>query len=481
MTHKKSSGVFGCRKALKAYITQTAGAIVIAFALVTPVVMGAMGMALDFSRAYLVQQRLAQAIDAAAIAAAASSADPEIIEQKVQEFFEANYPPEKLGITFDPEVEVDGDVIRVTGTAQYYTSFVNLIGIEEIFVSAATEVVREVRGLEVALVLDLTGSMQGSKITSLRTATLDFIEIIFDRVSDPEYLKVGIVPYAIAVNVGSIAPTLVSNPPIPSKPVVVYNPNSGTQWAGCVMARNTPHDKFDTDEIDGGSWSAYWWAHKNGSSPDGNGHNPWDPTMGGSVKLIYPNSDNGGCNDRRSPNLGCPVQNPITPLTNDEEALVDAAEKITHWCRGGTAGNLGMVWGWRVLSPTEPFTEGAEYDSPYWRKAVVMMTDGENTFYNADYSSYGYISEGRLGTTNKSAATTIVNNRFAETCDEMKALGITVYTVIFGSGIIGTPTAEYYRDCASDDTKFFPAATNAELIEVFGTISRELSNLHIRG
>ncbi len=479
---RKKTGRRSSLRFAKRYIWQKAGTIVIAFAILAPVVIGAMGMALDFSRAYLVQQRLAQALDAAAIAAAASATDEAGITQKVRDFFEANYPPEKLGIAFEPEVVVEGDVIKVTGQAKYYTSFMTLLGIDEIVVDAYTEVVREVRGLEVALVLDLTGSMRGTKIGALRTATLSFIEIIFDRVSDIDYLKVALVPYAISVNVGDIAPDIVEDPPIPSSPSVVYDPDTGDQWAGCVMARETPDDKLDTDLVDGDYWDAYWWSHKNGNPVDRQGHNPWSSAEGGSINLRYPpTGDNMDCNDRRSPNLGCPVKNPIVPLTNDEEALNEAANNITHWCRGGTAGNLGMAWGWRVLSPTEPFTEGAEYDNPYWRKAIVMMTDGENTFYNEDYSSYGYISEGRLGTTNKGTATSIINNRFLDTCEEVKALGVTVYTVTFGTGIIGTPTEDFYRQCASDESKFFPAATNEELIEVFGTISRELSNLHIRG
>src|SRR5688572_24836958 len=104
---------------LKKYIRDVSGAIVVAFALMAPIIVGSAGMALDYAHAYLVQQRLAHAIDSAALAAAASSTDPDVIEQKIREFFANNYPPEKLGATFDPEVVVTDGEIFVTGHATY--------------------------------------------------------------------------------------------------------------------------------------------------------------------------------------------------------------------------------------------------------------------------------------------------------------------------------------------------------------------------
>lgn len=455
------------------YWRHTAGTIMVLFALTAPLVVGAAGVALDSAMAYLVKERLSHALDAAALAASSSAAQGANFDKRLRSFFDANYPPEKIGATYDLSYTFEGDDVRVSASADYNTRFLRLIGINIVTVQSETVIRREVRGLEVALVLDVTGSMRGTKIASLRTATQDFIDIIFSRVKDTRYLRVGMVPYAIAVNVGDEAPSVVKRPIVSSRPDVVYDPDNPEMWAGCVMAREAPDDKYDTSVIAGGEWEAYWWEHHDTK-------NNWDADQGGSINLKYPPSGDGqGCNDRRSPNLGCPIENPIIPLTNDKVLLDAAANKITHWCRGGTAGNLGMVWGWRVLSKQEPFTQGADYDSNLWRKAVVMMTDGENTFYQADYSAYGYIADGNLGTTNKGTATGLVNEKFADTCQAMKEQGITVYTVTFGSGIIGRPTEEYYKACATSQNHYYPAATNDELIAAFQSISRELSNLHI--
>lgn len=467
-------------KDLRLYILSTQAAIAIAFAVVAPVLVGATGLAIDYARAYLVHQRLASALDAAALAGAASSGNEAEIEQKVQAFFNANYPPEKVGFTMDPQVTIVGDQVKVAGSAIYNTYMLRLLGIDTIEVEANTTVNKEVRGIEVVLVLDVTGSMQGQKIRDLKAATKKFIDTIFARVGDEKFLKVGLVPYSATVNVGSIAPQIVSEPYVPQRPDVTYNPNDPTQWAGCVMARDTPHDLKDSSEFEGGDWDAYWWEHTMWDSKN----NQWDRRYGGSLNM--PHSNNSDCNNRRTPNLGCPLDNPIVPLTSDKATLDAAANKITFWCRGGTLGNIGMAWGWRVLSKKAPFDEGADYDSYLWRKAVVMMTDGENNLWKkpgiqtkSDYSAYGYIDEGRLGTTSTSTGKKIANERFEETCNLMKEEGITIHTVVFGGSIIGSSTEQYYKRCASSFNHHHQAANGDTLEAVYEDIAKELSSLYI--
>jgi Flp pilus assembly protein TadG len=153
------------KKYLKKYIRDNSAAIMVAFALMAPIVIGAAGMALDFAQAYLVQQRLAQAIDASALAAAASSTDEDVIEQKVKDFFEKNYPPARLGVTFEPEVHIVNGKVEVTGHAYYKTFFLTLIGIDSIDINANTEVTRTIgTNIELVLVLDVSGSMNTTPV-----------------------------------------------------------------------------------------------------------------------------------------------------------------------------------------------------------------------------------------------------------------------------------------------------------------------------
>ena len=76
---------------VKKFWRETSAAIALMFAIMAPLLITSAGMSVDFAHAYLVQQRLAQAIDAAALAATAISTETTEIEAKVQDFFDVNY------------------------------------------------------------------------------------------------------------------------------------------------------------------------------------------------------------------------------------------------------------------------------------------------------------------------------------------------------------------------------------------------------
>src|SRR3546814_19492966 len=88
-------------------------------------------------------------------------------------------------------VESNGlTTITVSGEANVGTTFMRVIGIDEIDVASAIEVTQETEGLELVLVLDVTGSMEGSKIAALRQASRDLIELLFGDDTEKEFLKV---------------------------------------------------------------------------------------------------------------------------------------------------------------------------------------------------------------------------------------------------------------------------------------------------
>ena len=157
------------------------------------------------------------------------------------------------------------------------------------------------------------------------------------------------------------------------------------------------------------------------------------------------------------------------PLNSDREALIDHVDNMVP--HGNTLGNIGMTWGYRVLSPEAPFEEANDWDDPFWRKAIVMMTDGDNTD-DGTYSSYWFAAKNNMGVTQ-------YNQRFEETCTALKERGVTIYTVTFSSGT-NDNTKGYYRRCASSEDQYFDAPSQEDLINVFEQISRELSNLHIK-
>lgn len=439
------------------------GGVALFWALAAVPIITAAGVAVDLSRAYLVRERLYIALDAAGLAVGSSQGTKAEREAVMQAYFDANYPAVALGVPATPQLEMVENngitKITVSGRATVATTFMRVAGFDEIEVASAIEVTQETEGLELVLVLDVTGSMEGTKIAALRQASHDLIGILFGDDEEKEYLKVGIVPYSAAVNVGSLAPTLV-----PSE-AGNYDPSNEEAWKGCLLARPYPHDTLDSSEAEGGAWSRYLWA----ADPSDNN---WPPTD---------NAESSG-NDRRSPNLACP--NPIVPLTNQRGPLDASISSLISWHRGGTFSNVGMVWGWRVISPEPPFTEGLPYNTPKYDKAVVLMTDGENGYYrlwgssfDSDFSAYRRVDDGVLGTTSRNTAKGIINDRLEKVCDEMAASGIIIYTVTFQ--LNDATTLGIYERCAANGGRHFDSPTPDDLRDDFREIADELKNLRL--
>jgi Flp pilus assembly protein TadG len=209
--------------------------------------------------------------------------------------------------------------------------------------------------------------------------------------------------------------------------------------------------------------------------------------------------------DTRGPNRGCPT--PIVPLTSNESVVQSNISDMRHWSGGGTNQSEGLAWGWRVLSPTAPFTEGAAY-GPNVRKVIVLMSDGENTnvgsdpVMSSDYSAYhhlglwsdyadggllnqliGGILHGILAPQyrrNISSATsyvTYVNSRETQLCTNIKNAGIEIYTVIFRE--TDPATEALMRNCASSADNFFRADNAEELSDAFDAIGTGIGSLRL--
>lgn len=506
------------------YIRALQASIMTLFAIAGPIVIASAGMALDMSQAYLVRERLGHALDSAALAAASLAATDEAAANlRLQAFMNANYPPEKMGTAYNLNMVVEGDNVRVSANADYDTAFLWILGIEEITVYSETVVQREVQGLEVVLVLDNTGSMAtDNNIRALKEAATNFINILFANTSNPNTIKVGMVPYSNAVRVGRYG---IGRTPegdtynggerfvtLPDEVSYTSNHDSSSGWYGCVVEHMDDDYNPSATHVSG-SRGQLW---KTGNKMNGHGWNPevntndpypddvslnwqgpWDIYQYGTVSRgscsEYENQctsygnvcvssheectryrSNGQCrtwttvcdeyeygcqnyqnvctsynytfNPNSTPNNGCPYAN-VVPLTSDQDYLLEqvepdvASDMKPH---GNTLGNIGMIWGARVLSPEPPFTEAQPWENKMWRKAIVMMTDGVNTD-DSNYSAYWFSNKNQMNTTK-------FNNRFLEICESLKDEDVVIYTITFGDGA-GSVTS-YYRDCATSESKY---------------------------
>jgi len=148
------------------FARNTKGNVAVLFGLaIIPILIG-VGGAVDYGRALLVRERMADAADASALAIGSW---PDLTEAelkvKAQQFFNANYPPSELGTAGAIDVQFSGDNINVTVSGSVPTTFMELANIPSIDVGAKTVVTKRQRNIELALVLDTTGSMAwGGKV-----------------------------------------------------------------------------------------------------------------------------------------------------------------------------------------------------------------------------------------------------------------------------------------------------------------------------
>ena len=435
---------------------------------------GAAGLATDSAFGYLAKARMSKALDAAGLAAGRVKSGGDITAE-AQSFFQANFPASAYNATitnFQVTASQDNQFVTLEVAADIPTTFLRVAGIETTQISARTVVHRQTRGMELALVMDNTGSMRsGGKMDAMKAAAQSLVNILYGSHETLPNFWVALVPYTATVNIGNdhddwLDPTdRYFDSPDPFAPTV---------WKGCVEARANPLDMDDTVPS-AAPFNTFYYA------PDVD--NIWPPV----------DETNNAQNDGTGPNLGCGPA--ITPLVATKSTVDAAIAEMLPWHRGGTTSNLGLVWGWRVLSPAWRGLWGnaqlpLDYETPALDKVVVILTDGQNQFYDwpnhtpnygvgpngSDYTAYGRLTEFGFATLNDARAE--IDNRFASICTAMKAQGIIIYSITFGS-TPNTSTQNLYRNCASDPNFYWHAPTNAALQTVFDQLSEQLSNLRI--
>lgn len=451
---------------LKKFKDDTTGSILVYASLAMIPVVGFAGMAIDTARGYMLRSHLSESIDAATLAAGKSLTALDI-ETDVNRYFTLNFGANYMNARVDgPHVNYieDTNEIRVSATATIDTTFMKLMGRDTLDVSAKTKIQRNVRGMELVLVMDNTGSMRDSgKMTAMKNAAQELIDILYGSRETVDNFWVGLVPYVASVNIGNHYTNWLQGY-TPSS----YNP---TTWKGCVEARTAPYDQNDAPPNVQRFRPYFYPSASDNNWPSVRPENHWQ-------------------NDGRGPNLGCGPA--ITPLTAEKSIVSEAIDEMLPWHRGGTLTNIGLVWGWRVLSPRwRGWWNGVDselpmdYETPLMDKVVIVLTDGVNQFHNfngnspqgSDYTAYRRRNQGVLGVTSDAAVTAEVNTRMSTVCSAMKQEGILIYTITFQ--LNNATTQNLFRNCATSPGHYYNSPTNAELATVFRRIGNELSNLRI--
>ena len=223
------------------FIRNTSGNIAMMFGLLTVPLIAATGAAIDYSRAYEQRMVVQDALDAAALAAnrmIGNATEAEIIAE-AQAFFAANIAG-RLDTTPTIEVQVDtaNGIIIINTDLGVPTNFLGIIGIDDINFDLMARTVTGGRDLEVALVLDITGSMAGQKIIDLRAAATSLVNMVVRDVQTPYYSKLALIPYSMGVNVGSYAAS-VRGATTPGRTITAATPWAATSKTISTVTRGT--------------------------------------------------------------------------------------------------------------------------------------------------------------------------------------------------------------------------------------------------
>jgi Flp pilus assembly protein TadG len=219
------------------------------------------GLAVDTARGYLIKTRLSYALDSAALAGGRVMFDVTARDAAIQKFFDANFPAGYMGATLtDPTTTVNtvDQTIKLDASVTLDTTLMSVLGVDDVEVAASAEVQRQVKGMELALVLDNTGSMRytasgssQSKVEDLKDASLQLVNILYAGREEIDDFYMSIVPYTSMVNVGQQHSGFLTG-----LNQAAYSP---AVWKGCVEARHlNTRDRNDDTPSDEGFVPAYW-------------------------------------------------------------------------------------------------------------------------------------------------------------------------------------------------------------------------------
>jgi len=477
-------------------------------------------VAIDFGQAMVLKQKLHNAADAAALAVG-SRIDLTEAEANAlaHSFIRANYPDLALGTLTQFTLTPTADGYNVRVAASLPTTFLRVLGRDSLQVAVTSEVTRDLRKLEVVLALDNTGSMTtNNRIGKLRTAATTLVDILFDEADVSPHVKIGLVPFSGAVNLGPGAlgrgwidetgASALNREDVAltaARPSLLqlYQSMNNVPWGGCVRARLGGHDILDTppslaspetlftpyfapDEQGNASSSASGNSYLNGAGTT--------PNLYAGQSLTAQQVANGV-----GPNFNC-VQRPIQPLTDTRQTIADAIAAMEP--RGSTVIPEGLAWAWRVISPGLPYDQGAPYSDKTVTKVVILLSDGRNQVergapYNSFYSAYGFANKGHLGPVDGSQSRQTLNAKTRALCDNIKADkdgnpntdDIYIYTIALeintGNAAIDAETKAMLEACATPPSRcpgqqcFYDTPSSNDLNHVFSRIAIGLNGLRV--
>jgi len=446
---------------LKKYLKDTSGNFAIMFSVFGTALLICVAGSIDLMGVQKQKSQLQALTDAAVLAAAATKSENRAELMKIaQATIDAN---NFSGQDIRVNLGVTDDIITVSAGSSYETQLMAVLGMDQIPVDAQSSApIPKDIPLNIALVLDRTGSMAGTNMDSLKSASQKLIDV-FDSY-DGE-VKAAVVPFADYVNVG------LSNRTENWMEVPNDSSTVGTEEV-CVTKKDLVNEGLCTMETATTTKDGREFEYEYQSCPDEAYGPEYDECSIPTTTVSWngcAGSREGTLNKepayRQKPipgimNVSCGEE--VLPLTTNITEVKDKIQSLT--ASGSTYIPTGLLWGWRMLEPTAPFDDLSN-GKDNRKKAIVLMTDGANTrsinqpyHTGADYDAANFLT--------------------AELCEEIKKKNIDMFTVAYKLSDT-SDTKDVIRVCASSEQFFFDASNTAELELAFEEIGRSLYEVRL--
>ncbi len=443
------------------------GATAVTFAMILLPTVVALGGGMDIFAMWKRQVDLQSSVDGAVMNGAIKADEggsTGVVQTAVKDYVTKTFDtPFKANTTLTTTVDSNLGQVGTSAVSKMDTTFLKIIGISTLTLTAKAAATYGGGLLEVALAIDVTGSMEGAKLTAAKAAAKDLVQTLYtvpgtNKVNDK--VRMGLVPFARYVNIGTS--------------------HRGQSWLDVSAEKKwKQYDCWDT-------WPGGYckkWVHKTGTCyNDGTPYTcSWDdcqewadvPTVKVCAWNNYETKWYGCVGSRTYPadlqaeatsaskvpglmDTWCNAE--LVRLTKVQGNMISAIENLSAYEETYIA--PGMLWAWRVLSSKQPFADGSA-DSIKTKKAIILMTDGANTVSSTAPGHWG----------NDVADS---NATLTKTCTNVKADGIAIYTIAFQ---VTDPTIKsILTNCASNSSYFFDSTNVSQMQSAFKQIGSQLSS-----
>lgn len=365
----------------------------------------------------------------------------------------------------DVTFKKDGDNISISIATSYEPSFMKMFGQGTMPVSVSSHSLLSGAGepLNIAFVLDTTASMNGARMTALKAAATSFVDAVEPSLTANQS-KISIVPFADYVRI----PTSYGD----KNWIEVQSPQDQlvktVDRENSINCRNVGEGENVYSVCDFTAYTEELVTKE------------WIGCMGSRRGDLHKTADYAGKNllGFNGTRAHCYTDyNMLAPLSSNPQDLKTTIANLN--ARGDTYIPAGLLWGWRTLSPNEPFTEALNNKARNPKNILVLMSDGANTAsIRGEDGDMVYhwgqpVSQKDSDKKNKEAA----NKLTLEICHNAKAEGIEIVTIAYE--LDDVVTVDMLRECASAPGDAYTPDSAAELQKVFENLSKRKTEVRI--